>query len=353
MSGAKPPGKGGGGRRRHHDDDHDEAHADERWLVTYADMVTLLMVLFIVMFAMSSVDEKKYAELKSGLSEGFGREQSILNGASPVNSAKGVSDAGQASYQMLLAQVPESARESVTKVLQENDRLRNERAEGAARVEVDRLLKVWKKIDKALRAKGLRDDVRATIDERGLVVSLVSQHVVFDPDMADLTPRGRHVIDTIAPVLAGLSEPIELDGHTNQEKVQPKYYPSDWELSLARAATVLHRLEGLHAIATGRLRATGFGHTKPLIDPAVAGSQTVNKRVDILVLSQQPAETRALMGKAYDELRREAGLGDLPSDPGGDGTPTSGDPAAVGAGPTHPESLTDSTNPGTSGEERP
>lgn len=302
-------GKGHGPpRKRHHDEEHDEHHVDERWLVTYADMVTLLMVLFIVMFAMSTVDEKKYEQLKEGLAVGFGREQSILDGASPVSNRKGASDPGEASYEMLLAQVPEAQRSTVTKILQESDRLKNERAAGEARSEVERLLKVWQKIDRALRSKGLRDDVRATIDDRGLVVSLVSQHVVFEPDVAVLTARGQQVVDTMAPVLKVLTEPIELDGHTNQEKVKPKYYPTDWELSLARAAHVLRRLEEVHGIATGRLRATGFGHTKPLVDPARAGSQKINKRVDIVVLSQAPAETRALMDDAYADVRRQAGL---------------------------------------------
>lgn len=324
--------KGHPPRKRHHDDEHDEAHADERWLVTYADMVTLLMVLFIVMFAMSTVDEKKYEQLKEGLAVGFGREQSILDGASPVSNHKGASDPGEASYQMLLAQVPEAQRATVTKILQESDRLRNERAAGEAKVEVERLLKVWQKIDRALRSKGLRDDVRATIDDRGLVVSLVSQHVVFEPDVAVLTARGQQVVDTMAPVLKALTEPIELDGHTNQEKVKPKYYPTDWELSLARAAHVLRRLEEVHGIAAGRLRATGFGHTKPLVDPARAGSQNVNKRVDIVVLSQAPAETRALMDDAYDEVRRQAGLDDPGTGPAAP-TPTSpSDPHASAAG---------------------
>ena len=289
---------------------HEEHENHERWLVTYADMVTLLMVLFIVMFAMSTVDEKKYEQLREGLAVGFGREQSVLNGASPVSNAEGVNEPGEASYQMLLAQVPESQRETVTKILQESDRLRNERAAGEATLEVDRLLKVWARIDKALRRQGLRDDVRATIDDRGLVVSLVSEHVVFEPNVAELTARGRRVVDTLAPVLAELTEPVELDGHTNQEKVKPKYYPTDWELSLARAVHVLRRLEEVHGIRAGRLRATGFGHTKPLVDPARAGSQKVNKRVDIVVLSQAPAETRALMSDAYEEVRREAGLDD-------------------------------------------
>lgn len=327
-------GKGHGPpRKRHHDEEHDEHHVDERWLVTYADMVTLLMVLFIVMFAMSTVDEKKYEQLKEGLAVGFGREQSILDGASPVSSRKGASDPGEASYEMLLAQVPEAQRSTVTKILQESDRLKNERAAGEARSEVERLLKVWQKIDRALRSKGLRDDVRASIDDRGLVVSLVSQHVVFEPDVAVLTARGQQVVDTMAPVLKTLSEPIELDGHTNQEKVKPRYYPTDWELSLARAAHVLRRLEEVHGIATGRLRATGFGHTKPLVDPARAGSQKINKRVDIVVLSQAPAETRALMDDAYADVRRQAGLDEpgTPADvPSTD--PHTTDPPASAAG---------------------
>ncbi|MFC7505669.1 OmpA/MotB family protein [Nocardioides sp. CPCC 206347] len=316
MSGHGPP------RRRHHEEEHEEGHeGNERWLVTYADMVTLLMVLFIVMFAMSTVDEKKYQQLREGLAVGFGREQSILSGESPISNAKGANDPADASYQMLLAQVPESQREQVVQIMKESDRLRNERAYGDATAEVDRLLKVWKAVDKALRKQGLREDVRATIDERGLVVSLVSQHVVFQPDMAELTARGRRVVDTLAPVLELLPEPIELDGHTTQEKVKPRFYPTDWELSLARAAHVLRRLEEVHGVPARRLRATGFGHTKPLIDPSRADSQKINKRVDILVLSQAPAETRALMGEAYADLRREAGLvddEDAPPPPGTD-----------------------------------
>ncbi|HWJ66552.1 MAG TPA: flagellar motor protein MotB [Nocardioides sp.] len=301
-------------RKRVHEEEH-ENH--ERWLVSYADMITVLMALFIVLYAMSQVDETKYEQLRDGLAVGFGREQSILNGADPVSSAKGVDDPGETTHQLILAQVPEDQRDVVARVLDqvvaESDRRRTERQYGEARVEVERLLDVWRRIDRALRAEGLRDDVRATVDERGLVVSLVSQHVVFEPDVAELTPRGRRVVDTITPVLQALSEPIEIDGHTNQEKVRPKYFPTDWELSLARAAHVLRRLEEVHGIRTSRLRATGFGHTKPLIDPARAGSQDVNKRVDIVVLSQEPAETRALMGEAYEELRREAGLDEAPA----------------------------------------
>lgn len=293
-------------RRRRRSGDHDEEHDEgrERWLVTYADMVTLLMVLFIIMFAMSTVDEKKYHDLRTGLADGFGRSVTILNGADPVLDDQGATEAGD--HQLLVQELSGAERETATQVLAAEERLRTQRAYAEAREEVQRLLRIWRRIEDALRRNGLRGDVRAQVDERGLVVSLVSQHVVFEPNVAELTERGRRVVDTVAPVLAGLAEPIEVDGHTNQVPVRPKYYPTDWELSAARAVHVLRRLEEVGGLPTARLRATGFGHTAPLVDPEQPGSQRVNKRVDIVVLSQAPAETRARLPEIYDALAAPA-----------------------------------------------
>ena len=100
------------------------------------------------------------------------------------------------------------------------------------------------------------------------------------------------------------ARPVEIDGHTNQVKVKPKYYPTDWELSAARAVTVLRRLNEVDHIPANRLSETGFGHTKPLEDPSIPGSQKINKRVDIVVLSQAPAETRALYQQVQQDLQK-------------------------------------------------
>ena len=289
-------------RRRAHHEEEDEHVSHERWLVTYADMVTLLMVLFIVMFAMSTVDATKFKALKDGLAAGFGHSTSILSGSSPMLDDEGAASVGSQPIDQMISQLPQSQQATARTVLKKADAIRaNSRAE-AAKVEVDRLVKIWKRIEAALKAKGLRGDVQATVDQRGLVVSLVSRHVVFQPDVATLTARGDEVVDTIAPVLADLTEPIELDGHTNQEKVHPKYYPTDWELSAARAVNVLRRLQEDDGLPARRLEATGFGHTKPLVDPHLPGSQEINKRVDIVVLSQAPAETRELFKKVYAQM---------------------------------------------------
>jgi chemotaxis protein MotB len=277
-------------KRREEEEEHDEGA--ERWLVTYADMLTLLMVLFIVLFAMSTVDADKYEQLKSGLADGFGRSLSVLDGAEKTIVNKGSLEQASTSYDQLVDELPENQRAQVQQIVDRSAQQRIQRQYADAKNEADRLAGIWHKMQSALRKRGLQDDVQAEIDERGLVVSLVSRHVVFEPNVAQLTARGRDILDTLAPVLASLTEPIEVDGHTNQVKVKPKYYPTDWDLSSARAITALRYLQETRHLPAGRLTASAFGHTKPLVDPQVPGSQAVNKRVDIVVLSQVPAETR-------------------------------------------------------------
>lgn len=293
-------------RRRRREEEHEEEHGgSERWLVTYADMVTLLMVLFIIMFAMSNIDSEKYEQLKEGLANGFGRSTQILSGSSPMLDDQGPTSSGaDVMDQSLVTNMPANQAQAVKNAVSAAQQQANQRTYADAQAQVKSLLELWHKIQQALAKQGLADDAQASIDERGLVVSLVSRHVVFHANLADLTARGARVVDAIAPVIAGIKEPVEIDGHTNQVKVKPKYYPDDWGLSTERALTVLRRLSGVHHIPASRLRAVGFGHTKPLIDPKQPGSQKINKRVDIVVLSQAPAETRALFHQVQEDLQQ-------------------------------------------------
>jgi chemotaxis protein MotB len=290
--------------KRHVEEEH-ENH--ERWLVTYADMVTLLMVLFIVMFAMSVVDEKKFNMLKEGLAAGFGQPTSILDGSHTILEEPGTAITAPVAAADLAADVPEKSQTSVNQAVAKIEERATDRKRAAAEVEVNRLEGVRKKILAALKAKGLQDDVRTRYDERGLVVSLVSRHVVFEPNVADLSARGRLVMDTLAPVLRSLTDPLSIDGHTNQVKVKPKYYPTDWELSAARAVGVLRYLHSAWKLPNERMTATAYGHEKPLVKPSQPGSQEVNKRVDIVVQSPLPSETRALMSEVLKARKLPVG----------------------------------------------
>lgn len=284
-------------RKRRELEEEPENH--ERWMVTYADMVTLLMVLFIVMFAVSQVDDSKYQALKQSLSVGFGGE-TVLTGPQSLLDNAGSTAIAPLTPTQHRDLTPEE-REMVETELAKVERLRAQRAYGDAQAEADRLLELRKKLNRSLRAQGLERDVVTTIDRRGLVVSLVSRHVVFRAHHASLTPRGTEVVDTVAKVLRPLPDPIQVDGHTNQVPVQPKYYATDWDLSAARSITVLRHLNENQGIAAERLTASAFGQEKPLADPAEDGSQRINKRVDIVVLSSLPAESRELLEQAAKE----------------------------------------------------
>lgn len=302
-------GHAGGGRRRKHEE-HEEHENHERWLVSYADMVTLLMVLFVVMFAMSQVDEKKYAQLKEGLAAGFGSSDALLDGNDSILAQPGSAAVRAVAPQMSNADLSPAEQQAVADAVQQAQALQTQRSWAEARAEAQRLDGVRRSLMKALEGRGLESDVTTSYDHRGLVVSLVSRHVVFEADLASLSLRGTQVVDVIAPVLRAVDAPLQIDGHTNQVPVKPKYFATDWDLSAARAVTVLRRLEERHGLATDRLSVAGYGSTRPLLDPSRPGSQAVNKRVDIVVLTDLSPQDAALLPEAA------VGLGADSGDPG-------------------------------------
>jgi chemotaxis protein MotB len=261
-------------------------------------MITLLMVLFIVLFAISQVDQRRFDMLKDGMAAGFGDTPSPFQGQTSVMNADNTP----------MSQIEPSSLAPAPQKLDLQGAQSSQSSQSAqaaqagsyaeAKAEVAKLEAVRRAIHKALAAHGFAHDVSMKIDERGLRVSLVSRHIVFEANMASLTSRGTQVLDVLAPVLRTLPNRLEIDGHTNQVKVKPKYFPTDWELSAARAVRVLRYLNEVTGLPNSRMEATAFGHTKPLVDPRKPGSQYVNKRVDIVIRTALPADARALLQKA-------------------------------------------------------
>ncbi len=287
-------------KRRH--EEHEEHVNHERWLVSYADMMTLLMVLFIVMFAISQVDQKRFNQLKEGMAAGFGATTSPFSGQQTPMDAPGITpltpivpDAPDAGAPSQATGVPVKARSEADQHAADLDR---------ARREVDRLKQLEERISRVLRAKGLRGDVSMKIDERGLSISLVSRHIVFRSNVADLSGRGLRVLDVLAPVIRALPNDVDVDGHTNQIKVKPKYYPTDWELSAARAVTVLRYLNEHGGVPADRMAAVAYGHEKPLRDPSLPDAAALNKRVDLVVRSDAPEQTRKLFATVVADHRK-------------------------------------------------
>lgn len=282
-------------RRAGHDEEH-ENH--ERWLLTYADMITLLMVLFIVLYALGQVDIAKYGQFASGLSKGFGSPLSALEGGTGPLENTGV---GPRPLDLMTAVVPpvngpalSPAMQKALEDVQEADRRR------AARGEADRLAGLKRKIVKALSDKGLRDRARVTIDSRGLVVNVVTDDVLFRPYEAELERDGRLVLEAIAPVLKSVTNDIEVQGHTNSVAVKPRNHRDDVDLSSDRAARVVSFLTA-ERVAARRIRAVGFGSSRPLLPGTSELANRVNRRVEVVLLSSLPAEASALLPRYAGE----------------------------------------------------
>ncbi|NMR21061.1 flagellar motor protein MotB [Cellulomonas fimi] len=274
----------GGRQGRSRGGAHEEEHENhERWAVSYADMMTVLVGLFIVLYAMSQVDQVKFEALRDSLAQGFGNASAnVLDGSAGVmKDAGAVPNSPQASgetgpIQPVIEGVPGK---------DPNVEL--------AKQEVTRLQQMQAEIEARLAAVGMAQQVRYRIDERGLVVGLVADDVFFDPASAALKPAAQAVLDAAAPLLVAIPEEISVEGHANIIPVSGRY-ASNWELSADRATQVLRRLVETGGVPGRRISAIGFGDTRPLPDPD-GDPLEVNRRVDIVIHSAVPEPVRALV----------------------------------------------------------
>lgn len=277
----------GNGRARKHEEEEHENH--ERWAVSYADMMTVLLALFIVLYAISVVDQTKFEELRTSLAIGFGNDSvSMLAGST------GALDGSES-----IAIVPDftgvtgetaadtAASDSTVELSQEaQDFL-------AATQEYEQLNDIQKQIEEQLAAQGLGASVDYKINDRGLVVGLIGSDVFFAPDDATLTGTAMQVVDTISAPLRGQSRQISVEGHANV--LASAHYASNWELSSDRAIKVLRRFVETGGIPGDQISAIGFGDARPDVAGTSAEALAANRRVDIVIQSAQSEAVRALL----------------------------------------------------------
>ena len=279
-------GHGRSGRRR--SAVHEEHENHERWAVSYADMMTVLLGLFIVLYAMSQVDQIKFEALRQSLAAGFGQPApSMMQGA--TGALTGVQD-----FQVVPDLVGETGIEMEQIQTAETVLTEDQRNLQLATVEYQRLDAVAQQIAQALAAQSLGDRVRFRITERGLVIGMVADDVFFSQGSADLTETSRRVLDTMAPVLVGIPDEISVEGHANNIPVSGRY-ATNWELSSDRATQVLRRLVEQGGIPPTRIAAVGFGDSRPIADTGGLSPEEANRRVDLVVLSGVPDSVRALL----------------------------------------------------------
>ena len=269
---------------------HEEEHENhERWAVSYADMMTVLVGLFIVLYAMSQVDQTKFEALRGSLAAGFGNASpTVLTGAAGVLDNSG---AAPDTERPIAPEENPIAPAAAVSAAVEVDGEALKQAE--ARDELTRLQALQAQIEANLAGVGMANQVRYVIDQRGLVIGLVANDFYFDPASAVLKPAAETVLDAAGPVLAANPDQISVEGHANTIPVSGRY-PTNWELSADRATQVLRHLVEFDGVPGSRISAVGYGDARPLPD-AGADALAVNRRVDLVVHSPLPEPVRDLL----------------------------------------------------------
>ncbi|WP_127126450.1 flagellar motor protein MotB [Georgenia sp. SYP-B2076] len=275
-------------RRRRSGGGHEEEEVNtERWTTSYMDMVTVMMCLFIVLFAISQVDQQKFFALRESLTASFGQPASanvkVLDGGTGVLAADSV-----------VPDPPDVTNQSGGPVqgAEEAGNLQ------AAREEVAELAELQRRLAEALDSRQLGSDVSFVITERGLVIGLVSADVFFSAESAGLTDVSLQVLDALSPVLVTTPYSMSVEGHANV--LPTSRYPTNWELSSDRATQVLRRMVETGQIPADRMAAVGLGDAHP-VDAPGQDPLTVNRRVDVVVLSDAPEAVRMLMPQVVAE----------------------------------------------------
>jgi chemotaxis protein MotB len=239
-------------RRKFEDDSH-ENH--ERWLISYADFITLLFAFFVVMYAVSVVNVGKYKVLSDALGDAFGGR----GAATKVNTSIEVEP-------LPLANI-----------------IARKRAEAAKR-DRERLELLARKLNSVLAPLVNTGKVRVTRNARGITVE-INASVLFDEGAAALTGNARETLGTVAGLLKDDTHAIEVEGHTDNTPIRNAAFPSNWELSAVRASTVV-RLFVESGVLERRLAAVGRGANLPIASNDDPAGRARNRRVAVTILAE-------------------------------------------------------------------
>lgn len=272
-----------------------EEDASGRWLTTYGDAITLLMAFFVMLYSMSSVNAEKFNAFVSGL-EGPFKNKSLILGL--LDTGAGVVGSGGASAAMDATMGAAPPKVQVAGNIADENGDGPSETEGDAAESVgappltgvpDQLEEVRRELEEGLVAAGLPADI-ATYrrDEKGLVVSIAADNVLFDSGSSHVGGTGERIMAVVAGVLAGFSNDVLIEGHTDDVPLRRGSY-TNWNLSTDRAVSVLRVLAEAHGFPQQRLGAVGYGEFRPRVSNDSPANRALNRRVDILVIEEGAA----------------------------------------------------------------
>jgi chemotaxis protein MotB len=246
-------------KRRNKGGGHGPNH--ERWLITYSDLITLLMIFFVIMFAMSKIDQPKFLALAISLNQALYNENKIpMKHMGPQGLLTVTSPTPKVSTQRELT--PQQIEEA------------------------NRLEKIKQELQDYIQKNNLAGKISVVENPKGLQISL-RDAVLFDSGQATLTSSAQGVLNGMVPFLKGIPNDIAVEGYTDNVPIHNSLFASNWELSSARALQVVHFFID-HGLDPHKLSATGFGEWRPVAPNDNDADRALNRRVNIVILRTTP-----------------------------------------------------------------
>lgn len=243
-----------------------------RWVVSYADFITMLLALFIVLYAISQLDIAKMKEFTGSLKQSFKtmqvdtiKKKKELNEIFATTNAKIKAIPIKLTFQQQIENLKEKLQEAQEK----------------SPTEMIQLDKLKKELQGELFGQ---KEIKMANSERGLVISLADR-VLFDPGSSVIKPEALPTLEKISQILEKMPNSIRIEGHTDNQPINTSQYPSNWELSTARATSIVKLFISQYKFPPEKISAAGYGEFRPIASNTTLEGRQSNRRVDIVVLS--------------------------------------------------------------------
>jgi chemotaxis protein MotB len=257
----------------------EEPENHERWLVSYADFITLLFAFFVVMYSISSVNEGKYRVLSETLNSAFSDPRQ------PVATARRTTNPLQIGE--VTRPLPASDEPIVPKIPPASPDLVDVQG-GKAAEEENQLKNVADQIERVL-APFIQDDLIEVKREGSWIEVEMKSGLLFPSGSSNLSPEGIPMLEKMADIFKAIPNAIHVEGHTDNKPINTREYPSNWELSAARAASVVHQL-ARDGIGPERMAAIAYGEHHPIGSNDTDDGRYKNRRVTLILQSKSSSQ---------------------------------------------------------------
>ena len=238
----------------------------ERWLLTYSDLITLLMALFVILYASSTVDSTKYKQIAASFNEAINVTQS--------GGSDGVLDGTQIDTGIEDTGIPDS------------EDTQNQDPSQTTLTEEQKLEQVKQKVDSLISSSDLKGSMTTTIEERGLTIRFVD-NIIFDSGNANIKDDFKTRLMALSTILNSIDNYIRVEGHTDNVAINRAYFTSNWQLSSARSANVVQFIIEEGNVNPSKLSSVGYGEYRPIQSNDTEEGKAQNRRVDIVVLNSK------------------------------------------------------------------